>query len=258
MFITDVNKKRQLLTVIFTAHSYTRQVLELVSESIEKLLQEIQQCQYQILLTSPEMCLKHPKFSLLLRTPSFSQHVFAFVIDEAHYVSQWGKNFCKKFSELGKLRSNVSIDVPFLATSVMLPPHILKDVKLPLCFSPAQTFSVNLGNERLNITSLVCCMKTCNDLRALNFILHEDTLGLPLIRTVIFLNLRDLTYGAFVHLQNSVSNEARDQIGFLHSMRAKGTKKRVMSEFRNGTSQRHWSSANVVKFITTWILNAWP
>jgi superfamily II DNA helicase RecQ len=105
---------------------------------------------------SPEMCLSHPPFSKLMRSRNFTEDVAAIISDEAHCISPWGECFRKAFGELGRLRSFVSMTVPFLATSATLPPLVLADVQDKLRFSADNMLLVNLGNDRLNIMPILC------------------------------------------------------------------------------------------------------
>lgn len=183
------------------------------------------------------MCLEHPQFSKLLRSGDFTQKVCTIVIDEAHCVSQWGESFRKKYSELGKLRSYVPDSVPFLVTSATLPPIVLDEVLQKLCFSMKRTFFVNLGNERLNITPVVCRLRgAARDLDALNFAIDEArcTQEQDLQRTVIFFNSRDLTYKAYKHLQGLLPPDKRSRITFLHSGRTNRARTKVLQDFRDG------------------------
>ncbi|KAF8227097.1 hypothetical protein L208DRAFT_1082460, partial [Tricholoma matsutake] len=68
---------------------------------------------------------KHLKFSKLMHMPEFMQNIFAFIINEAHCISQWGDMFQKKCAELSKLWSFVPDHIPILAASVTMPHHIL-------------------------------------------------------------------------------------------------------------------------------------
>jgi superfamily II DNA helicase RecQ len=68
-------------------------------------------------------------------TPEFTKKILAYVIDEAHCISQWGDMFQKKYADLGKLQSFVPDYVPILVTSATMPPHILSDIQLKLCLS---------------------------------------------------------------------------------------------------------------------------
>jgi superfamily II DNA helicase RecQ len=94
--------------------------------------QEIENGFFQDIITSPEMCLEHPRFSQLIRLPAFTAKILSCVVDEAHCVSQCGESFRKSFSDLGKLRSFLAVLVPFLATSATLPPHVLSDLQRQL------------------------------------------------------------------------------------------------------------------------------
>ena len=58
---------------------------------------------FQVLLTSPEMCLSHPTFLQLIRSPDFAKCLFAIIVDEAHCISEWGDSFCKEYGKLGRL-----------------------------------------------------------------------------------------------------------------------------------------------------------
>ena len=181
------------------------------------------------------MCLEHPKFSKLLRTPEFTKDIIAMVVDEAHCVSQWGESFRKKFSELGKLRSFVSTSTPFLITSATFP--ILHEVKRTLCFSPAKTFTVNLGNNRPNIAPLVGRMcGASTDFDSLNFSIDEALKDEPepLKRTIIFTNSRDLALKTCQHLRNLIPPACKSQINYLHAGRNKRARRKVTHDFRAG------------------------
>jgi superfamily II DNA helicase RecQ len=139
------------------------------------------------------MCLDHVKFSALLRSADFTKNIAAIVVDEGHCVSQWGEHFRKRFADLGKLRSYVPFSVPFMVTSATLPPHILEQVMSQLQFYEDSTFLINLGNDRHNVSTVVCQMQgAAQDLQALDFVLDEAFAGDPLKRTIIFFNSRDL------------------------------------------------------------------
>ena len=96
---------------------------------------------------------------------------------------------------------------------------------------------MNLGNERLNITPVVCRLRgSAGDLNTLNFAVDEADcmLGQHLQRTVIFFNTRDLTYKAYKHLQMLVSPDKQNRILFLHSGWTDRARTKVLHDFRNG------------------------
>ncbi|PCH45073.1 hypothetical protein WOLCODRAFT_77371, partial [Wolfiporia cocos MD-104 SS10] len=166
-----------------------------------KLQMELAGGKFCIILTLPEMCLEHKEFSRLMRTPSFTENICAVAINEAHCASHWGENFRKKYAELHKLHAFVPCHVPFLATSATLPPHILNDVMQKLCIRPQNTYFVNRGNDRPNITVAAFRMAGgASNLSALNFALDEAIEGGSLERTIIFFNDHDTAMRACSHL----------------------------------------------------------
>ncbi|KAJ6615040.1 hypothetical protein B0H10DRAFT_1742407, partial [Mycena sp. CBHHK59/15] len=149
------------------------------SDAIHK---EILEFKHRVIITSPDMCLKHPKFRQLLSTPAFAKKIAALVIDEAHCISQWGDNFRAEYAELGTLRAFVPLQVPFLVASATLPPPVLAKVRKSVHMSPNTSYHVNLGTDRPNIAWFVQHMKAGKtDLEALDFLAVSE-----LIQSMVF------------------------------------------------------------------------
>ncbi len=181
------------------------------------------------------MILGHPEFSKLMRSPEYMKDVLMIVVDEAHCITQWGQDFREQFAQVEKIRSFVARTVPFLAASATLPPLVLSDIQLKLNFSTERLFTINLGNDRHNITTIVSCMDgAAKDLRALDFVLGEAALGSELIRTIVYVNTRDLALLSWLHLRDLLPTELHHQIDFIHGKRSPCAKRRVMRRFRNG------------------------
>jgi hypothetical protein len=142
---------------------------------------EITNSMHHLLLTSPEMCLDHPPFMKLMHSAEFTKNLAAVITDETHCISQWGNSFCKWFSDLRKLRLFVPVSVLFLATSATLTLVMLAELKETLHFDTDNTFLLNLGNDRPNITLIACLMcGATSDLSALDFVADEAFSGDPL------------------------------------------------------------------------------
>jgi superfamily II DNA helicase RecQ len=165
------------------------------------------------------------------------KHVMAIVIDEAHSVSEWGENFRKPIAELGWLRSHVpaNMNIPFYATSATLPPHILGDVIRRLHFSPSRTFLLNLGNDCLSVTHLMCRMRSKRDLEALDFIVEGALSGNPLTRTIVFFETRLLAHKGATHLRALLPDSLRPRVDFLTPGRSPQSINIVMGQFRSGS-----------------------
>ena len=67
-------------------------------------IKNIKDCKYLIVLLSPEAVF-NDKWRSLLKSESYRCRVRTIVIDEAHCVIQWGKEFRCEYSRIGELRS---------------------------------------------------------------------------------------------------------------------------------------------------------
>jgi superfamily II DNA helicase RecQ len=120
-------------------------------DSYQFYMQEIEALQHNVIITSPNMCLQHDRFRQLLCNPKFAGKIAAFVIDEAHCITQWGGSFRPEYALLGMLRAFVPVHVPFLIASATLPPPVLAQVRLSMHIRADNSFHVNLGVNRPNI-----------------------------------------------------------------------------------------------------------
>ena len=141
-------------------------------------IQALEEWKYQVILTLPEMCLKHNSFRGLISNPKFANHIAAIVIDEAHCISQWGDKFCEEYSKLGTLQAFVPSHIPVLVMSATMPPSVLSEVCSMMHIDMAKAYHLNLGVDRPNITWEMRHMKAGkSDLDALQFILPQSCGG---------------------------------------------------------------------------------
>ncbi|KAJ7095036.1 hypothetical protein C8R44DRAFT_890162 [Mycena epipterygia] len=102
------------------------------------------------ILTSSEMCFEHPEFRKWLRTEPTAQRILAVIVDEDHCASQWAGDFRPQYGMLDKLRILLQISV------------LVSNINLD------ESFYLNLGNDRPNITPSIVEMKGTKDYDAIN------------------------------------------------------------------------------------------
>ena len=203
----------------------------------EPALQELEAGKIRAIITSPEMIFQHPTFSQLIRRAEWMKNVLGTVIDEAHCVLEWGKEFRRDFDDLEKTRTYMSHKPLFFCTAT-LTPDMLHRLQLKLGFDRQRKFILNLGNERHNITPIVCRLKGPKDFEALDFLLNEP-LALPpqpLIPTLVYAEIRQTVRAAWHYLVKKLppSSHYRSQVEFLYSSRSDTVKALVLSSLLRG------------------------
>jgi len=182
------------------------------------------------------MAFQHPAFRRWLCAGSTAQRVLAVLVDEAHCITQWGGDFRVAYGRLDKLRSFVPPDAPFLATSATLTPGALGEVCKKLEIRLSESFFLNLGNYRHNITMSVKRMKNAKDYDAVNeFLPSPDTVTTPddFPKTIIYADSINATQRILRHLRRRFGKFSHLFAGFF-SHRSKRSKRKVMKKFREG------------------------
>lgn len=180
------------------------------------------------------MILLHPRFSKLVRDADWMEDFLCAIVDEAHCVVPWGKDFRKTFADLGKIRSFM-VAKPVLIASATLPPLLLDETLSILDFRRDEMFLINLGNDRHNITMVMCKLRGAkSDIDALNFLVEEVRRGEELIRTILYVTECDLAKQAFLHLLDLIPPDKQHQIAFITGKMTERLKTRTMRLFREG------------------------
>lgn len=98
------------------------------------------------------------------------------------------------------------------------------------------TFTLNLGNQRHNITQIICKLPGGRrNFEALDFLLDEALRGERLIRTLVYCNSRETAMQAALYLIDKAPDEYQDKISFTHGFREERAKTRPLRLFREGT-----------------------
>ncbi|KAJ7670871.1 P-loop containing nucleoside triphosphate hydrolase protein [Mycena polygramma] len=189
------------------------------------------------ILTSPEMCLEHPDFRKWLRSEPTGKRVLAVIVDEAHCASQWGGDFRPHYALLDKLRTLLPVGTPVLATSATMNAEALKDICTGLNLDLDDSFFLNLGNDRPNITPSIVEMRGAKDYSALDKELPDPSTVHTLAdvpKSIVSTNAVKKTQVITRHLRRLYPNLPRSAIDFLHAHRTAKAKRRVMKQFRKG------------------------
>ena len=197
--------------------------------------QDLESGKYQVILSSPEMCLKHSDFCKLLSSAKFSKAICSIVVDEAHCITQWGPQFRPEYAELGDIRA-FAPHAPVLITSATLTPSSLDHARKIMQVDSSSSYHLMLGVDRPNIAWSVRHMERGKDLESLQFIIppHEADSGsnmpIPLISTMVFF---DLAMAAMVYLRGLLPQSYHQKIATYNSRRTSRAKNKIMRRFRN-------------------------
>ncbi|TBU21645.1 P-loop containing nucleoside triphosphate hydrolase protein [Dichomitus squalens] len=151
----------------------------------------------------------------------------AFIIDEAHCITQWGGNFRTEYSGLDKFRALVPTPVPFLVTSATLTPFQLEQTRSNLSIEETRSFYLNLGNDHPNIKQEI-------DFAALDFIVAGAEKKEDIPRTIIFVNDVSKTHVVAHRLRAMVPDPLRPEIALLHARRSEDSKRETWRRFKEG------------------------
>ncbi|KAK3812109.1 MAG: P-loop containing nucleoside triphosphate hydrolase protein [Benniella sp.] len=179
---------------------------------------------YRAVFMTPELIVGSKRVKDLWDRHGWNQRLLAVVVDEAHCISTWGKEFRTAYGDIGDLRSKVLPGVAFVAVSATLPHQALKDVKEVLRFREGHVHIVNVGNDRPNIKLEVWQMKYSQGLNILNFLTDFK-------KTIVYCQTILQSIKATAHLRALVGPADASKIAPYHALFSSRYKERVMEEF---------------------------
>ncbi|KAI0695835.1 P-loop containing nucleoside triphosphate hydrolase protein, partial [Cytidiella melzeri] len=166
-----------------------------------------------------------------MRDANWTQHFIGTVIDEAHCILDWKDKFRTAFGLFEKTRSYLP-GKPIFAASATLTPSAVDSLISILSFTRDNSFILNCGNDRANLTTIVCKMVGGeNDFPALDFLLDEVAEHKPLVRTTVFFNTRDTTRRAE---KLPLDSPYRQQIFSMWATKSPRAKHKIIRRFREG------------------------
>ncbi|KAH7903998.1 P-loop containing nucleoside triphosphate hydrolase protein [Hygrophoropsis aurantiaca] len=202
------------------------------------VLEKIVSGEWQIVLISPEMLLSKHFIREVLNNTEFGKRVLSVVVDEAHVVSHWGAAFRKKYGTLGIIRSFLPRGTPLVAVSATLPARVRNDVLSKLQFSKNNYVSIDIGNDRPNVSIVVRGIQnTMNSFTDLDFVIPEGITDVTQIQKG-FIYADNISLGTEIsdHLNELLPLDLRN-LGIIrpyNAAQSKEYRKAVMEQFRQG------------------------
>ena len=198
------------------------------------------------------MAIENPLFNDLLCSPEFHKHLAGVVIDEAHCIVQWGKDFRTAYRRLDKLRSFIPARLPIYATSATMTPLILSEVREVLHINPLESFHLNLGNDRPNIYSEVRIIPNSTSYSAFDFLFDGATQADDIPRSLIFVNRVVDSQHGWQWSYKRLPPELRRCVGFLNARRSERAKSLELDLFMRGERRALWVTE--IGGMVSWIL----
>src|SRR5260221_1746062 len=156
--------------------------------------------------------------------PQFQKKIDHICFDEAHCISQWGRDFRAAYIQIGQLFSILGNTVPFFFTSTTLHQSVLIDM-LKISGLSHSTEVIQRSNDRPNIHLSIHPMKftlqSCFDLA---FLLPLDTkvddqawIDANISPFLVYCNSRVDTIQTARFLQSCLPQSHRDWVVWYHS-----------------------------------------
>ena len=224
-----------------------------------ELLDRIHAGKFTHVLLSPELAISD-KFRPTAMHPGFRDRLALVVVDEAHLVAQWGKDFRTDYARLHQLRSLFGRGVPWFACSATLDMKTLHAVIDGLGFSKdVEMLRASINRPELLIQTTWIPKGTHKKAMALRF-LFDNGRDQPILqpsqipKTLVFFDSKNDAYTAMegcrywlqhntqpeegnVQRCNYTFQEAMDTVKVYHSNIAKADKEAMTKELQKPGSQ---------------------
>ncbi|KAF7324819.1 Bloom syndrome [Mycena kentingensis (nom. inval.)] len=203
-------------------------------EMVKRLKKKDPAVALQAVFAGPEMIMENDAFNAWIRTRAALERVLFVAIDEAHLIRLWAK-FRPHYELLARLRSHLPTHIPVLATSATITPLTEVDICKTLEIDFANSFYLNLGNDRPNIAEHVHLIDGARDFNALLRLLpppSQPAKHWP--KTQIFVSEVLDTQDVCAFLRAEYPPAVQHKIDYLHSHRSVSARRRRVRRFNRG------------------------
>jgi superfamily II DNA helicase RecQ len=108
-------------------------------------LQEIEQGDFQIVISSIEAFTDTSRLLPAVKSPKLAHRPQLVVVDEAHVITSWGEGFRPQYAVIGDLRLVVHSKTPYIAATATANADMRRAIEDSLSFRK-DSLTVNLGN----------------------------------------------------------------------------------------------------------------
>ncbi|KAI0369783.1 P-loop containing nucleoside triphosphate hydrolase protein, partial [Pilatotrama ljubarskyi] len=203
-----------------------------------KLGEELKKLKFRVIFASPEMCVDHIDVRETLRDMGLKKKILAWIIDEAHCISEWGGEFRPSYGKLCALRTYAPHGTaPILPFSATLSKRPLRDIESNLEIKHDTAFFLNLGNDRPNVKMSVRVMQSTDDYAALDELLRLEDAVYPedITKALIFVNTRDDAMRIWRYIRTKLTAYLLDSVDFVHALRTNAAQHDAIRRFVNGS-----------------------
>ncbi|KAF9538177.1 hypothetical protein EC957_007111, partial [Mortierella hygrophila] len=199
-----------------------------LSDDVAQQCKEVLNGVYRAVFMTPEIIFSANQLEALWDMDNWKKRLMAIVIDEAHCINTWGKDFRQDYDRIGDLRARVLPTVAFIAVSATLPEEVLGDVEKSLHFRNVKI--INVGNDRPNIRYEVLHWEHSNSekdgYKDLEFVLDMK-------KTIVYFDNLNETDSAYRYLQQKAGSY-RHKVALFHAKMSSEHNERAMAKFRAG------------------------
>ena len=176
----------------------------------------------QLVYISPEMALSN-SFSKLWKDANFRKRLQAIVVDEAHCIDEWGKEFRPQYRELSQLRHYTSQDVPFVSCTATCTSKTFNIIWHSLGYGHRPFWGIDMGSRRPNLVFLTHVLENVKNpvldiLNILPEVLDTNTQCEAINKSLFILTVRRPAVSLFGLFERSSWNIFETVFNHFHQM----------------------------------------
>ena len=203
----------------------------------QSLFRDLEKGRTNLCYASPECLLRNNDFKKLFRSEKFRKRLLAVVVDEAHVIFSWAKEFRRDYAELKQLRVLTGTETGWSLFSATFPTEIFDFCFDSVAMGLGRPFwGIDLGSDRPNLALWVRPMEYTKSGYAALFHLipgsPEDSRDLP--KSIFYFTTRREAREACSVLRRLLPPSFHSSLAVFTAVYSDGYKERTMEKFRGG------------------------